>query len=119
METLFIRFAAIYGYLWVTTYGNPEFLEVSKREWSESLKGFDNQVLKIALGQIKKTQLFPPTLPLFTECCKSIKKSIDAREKSLKQKVESHTPCDPKVVEYHINQMKEDLFKSQKEQKSC
>lgn len=52
MDTLFLRLAAIYGYLWVSTYSNTNFLELSKREWSEGLKEFDNQVLKLALEQI-------------------------------------------------------------------
>ncbi|WP_412755400.1 hypothetical protein [Legionella longbeachae] len=114
-----MRLAAIYGYLWVTTYSNPSFIEVSKREWSESLKEFDNQVLKLALEQIKKKLSVPPCLPIFYEHCTNIQKGLQARQEALKQKTEIHVRTDPKVVQFHINQMKESLFKEAKEEKSC
>ncbi|HAU3625212.1 TPA: hypothetical protein F7146_10395 [Legionella pneumophila] len=119
MDTLFMRFAAIYGYLWVSTYSNTNFLEVSKREWSEGLKEFDNQVLKLALEQIKKKLAVPPCLPIFYEYCTNIQKGIQTRQEAIKQKTEPHVPTDPQVVQLHINQMKDYLFKKAKENTSC
>lgn len=119
MDTLFMRLAAIYGYLWVSTYSNTNFLEVSKREWSEGLKEFDNQVLKLALEQIKKKLAVPPCLPIFYEYCTNIQKGIQARQETLKQKTETHVPTDPQIVQLHINQMKDYLFKKAKEKTSC
>lgn len=75
MDTLFMRLAAIYGYLWVSTYSNPNFLEVSKREWSEGLKEFDNQVLKLALEQIKGSWLFLLVCRFFMSTAPTSKKA--------------------------------------------
>ncbi|MFO9576099.1 hypothetical protein SDB61_09540 [Legionella pneumophila serogroup 1] len=119
MDTLFMRLAAIYGYLWVSTYSNPSFLELSKREWSEGLNEFDNQVLKLALEQIKKKLAVPPCLPIFYEYCTNIQKGMQARQEALKQKTEPHVRTDPQVVQIHINQMKDYLFKEAKEKTSC
>lgn len=119
MDTLFIRLAAIYGYLWITTYSNENFLEVSKREWSEGLQEFDNQVLKIALEQMKKAQPLPPSLPCFYGCCLAIKKNIQAYQETLRKKSKEHTPPNPKIVQSNINEMKESLLKNSKEKKSC
>ncbi|MCW8444201.1 hypothetical protein OQJ05_09085 [Fluoribacter gormanii] len=49
----------------------------------------------------------------------TIKKSIQARQEALKKKKEAHIRTDPKVVQFHINQMKESLCKEAKEEKSC
>lgn len=114
-----MRLAAIYGYLWVSTYSNTSFLEVSKREWSEGLKEFNNQVLKLALEQIKKKLAVPPCLPIFYECCANIQKGIQTRQESIKQKIEPHVPTDPQIVELHINQMKNYLTKATREKTSC
>ncbi|HAT8857636.1 TPA: hypothetical protein JBE16_02955 [Legionella pneumophila subsp. pneumophila] len=114
-----MRLAAIYGYLWVSTYSNPSFLELSKREWSEGLNEFDNQVLKLALEQIKKKLAVPPCLPIFYEYCTNIQKGIQARQEALKQKTEPYVRTNPQVVQIHINQMKDYLFKEAKEKTSC
>lgn len=111
-----MRFAAIYGYLWITSYGSEKVLEFAKLEWSKSLQEFDNQVLKMALEKIKKTQPVPPSLPLFFECCAAIKKSIQSREEALKQKSEVHKRTDPKVVQLHISKMKESLSRNPKKE---
>jgi len=55
IDTLFARFNAIYGYLWLSAY----ILDIARLEWSESLREFDNQVLKLALEKTKKTEHFP------------------------------------------------------------
>ncbi len=94
-------------------------MEIARLEWSDSLQEFDNQVLKLALEKTKKTEHYPPSLPLFYECCLTIKKSIQTRQEALKKKKEVHIRTDPKVVQFHINQMKESLFKEAKEEKSC
>ena len=111
-----MRFAAIYGYLWITSYSSEKVLEFAKREWSKSLQEFENQVLKMALEKIKKTQPVPPSLPLFFECCTAIKKSIQGREEALKQKSEVLKRTDPKVVQLHISKMKEYLSRNSKKE---
>ncbi len=119
IDTLFARFNAIYGYLWLSAYNNAKVLDIARLEWSESLKEFDNQVLKLALEQSKKTEHYPPTLPLFCEMCLTIKKSIQARQEALAKKRETHTPSDPQIVQFHISEMKKYLFEDPKEKTSC
>lgn len=119
IDTLFARFNAIYGYLWLSAYNNAKVLEIARLEWSESLQEFDNQVLKLALEKTKKTELYPPALPLFYVTCLTIKKSTEARKESLTKKTEAHIPTDPKIVQFHINEMKKYLIKHPKEKKSC
>ncbi len=48
-----------------------------------------------------------------------IKKGIQARQEALKKKTETHTPTDPKIVQFHINEMKKHLFIDSKEKTSC
>ncbi|WP_234802524.1 hypothetical protein [Legionella maceachernii] len=119
IDTLFARFNAIYGYLWLSAYNNAKVLDIARLEWSDSLQEFDNQVLKLALEKTKKIQHFPPSLPLFYEYCLTIKKSIQARQDALQKKKEMHTPTDPKIVQLHINKMKESLLSNSKEKQSC
>ncbi|HAU0368268.1 TPA: hypothetical protein JBF73_03550 [Legionella pneumophila] len=119
MDTLFARFNAIYGYLWLSAYNNAKVLDIARLEWSESLREFDNQVLKLALEKTKKTEHFPPSLPLFYETCLTIKKGIQARQEALTKKTETHTPTDPKIVQFHISEMKKYLFEDQMEKTSC
>lgn len=58
IDTLFARFNAIYGYLWLSAYNNAKVLDIARLEWSESLQEFDNQVLKLALEKTKKLNIF-------------------------------------------------------------
>ncbi|KTC66350.1 Legionella vir region protein (plasmid) [Legionella adelaidensis] len=115
IDTLFTRFAAIYGQLWLTAYQNQKVLEFAKKEWSESLLGFDNSILKEALVRTKKDCMFPPALPLFVDYCQSIK---SRRTPNIFLSV-PHTPAKPEVVKYNIDKMKESLTKGTKEKKTC
>ncbi|HAT1868186.1 hypothetical protein [Legionella pneumophila] len=119
IDTLFARFNAIYGYLWLSAYNNAKVLDIARLEWSESLQEFDNQVLKLALEKTKKTELYPPALPHFYVTCLTIKKSIEARQEALTKKTEAQIPTDPKIVQFHIDEMKKYLFKNPKEKPSC
>ncbi|HBD7044922.1 TPA: hypothetical protein KLD82_003282, partial [Legionella pneumophila] len=44
VDTLFLRFNAIYGALWLSAYNNEKALEAAKLEWADSIKEFDSQV---------------------------------------------------------------------------
>jgi hypothetical protein len=119
IDTLFARFNAIYGYLWLSAYNNAKVLDIARQEWSDSLKIFDNQVLKLALEKTKKTQQYPPSLPLFYETCMAIKKGVQARHEALTKKTVTHTTTDPQTVQFHLNEMKKHLIQSTKETPSC
>lgn len=77
IERLFLRFSAIYGYLWWNMYNNKELLEATKLEWSTSLKRFDNQILKEALLSYREKKGYPPALPEFMDCCNAIQKRFE------------------------------------------
>lgn len=94
-------------------------LDIARLEWSEGLQEFDNQILKLALERTKKTLQYPPSLPLFYETCISIKKGVQARQDALSKKTEPHTPTDPKIVQFHINEMKKHLIQDTKENQPC
>ncbi len=70
MDTLFSRFAAIYGHVWISSYPTADSLKFAKCEWSDALTRFDNQALKQALIDCREHNKFPPTLPEFIACCK-------------------------------------------------
>lgn len=111
VDTLFTRFAAIYGQLWLTAYNNEKVLDFAVKEWAESLIGFDNSVLKEALQRVKKECMFPPALPLFVDFCNSIK----SRRKQIFFISVPHTPAKPEIVKYNLEKMKETLIKEKKE----
>lgn len=120
VDTLFLRFNAIYGALWLSAYNNEKALEAAKLEWADSIKEFDSQVLTFAVEKIKRTQQRPPVIPVFVELCISIQKSIKAREEALRAKPENHKRTDPQIVKSHIKEMMEKLTSpSVKEKKSC
>ncbi|CZI28959.1 TPA: hypothetical protein ACG3NF_002747 [Legionella pneumophila] len=120
MDTLFLRFNAIYGALWLSAYNNEKALEAAKLEWSDSIKEFESQVLTFAVEKIKRTQQRPPVLPVFVELCTSIQKAIKAREEALQARPENYKRTDPQIVKSHIKEMMEKLTSpSVKEKKSC
>ncbi|QBR84679.1 hypothetical protein E3983_10070 [Legionella israelensis] len=109
IETLFIRFTAIYGHLWLNAYQNEHVLETAKKEWFESLLPFKGIYIKEALQLIKKQSHFPPSLPMFVDCCKA----VEARYKPLTHSTEPVKKSAPEVVKRYINQMKSYLRKRQ------
>ncbi|WP_419420709.1 Vir protein [Legionella sp. D16C41] len=72
IDTLFTRLGAIYGYIWWSSFQSEHALTVTKKEWSSALQRFDNRTIRDALLIFRERHHFPPTLPQFIECCKSI-----------------------------------------------
>lgn len=73
----------------------------SKKEWSETIKPFDNQILKEALQTLREKKDFPPTLPQFFDCCKDIQnRRVPAAEKP-----EPYKPSSPDVAKKYIDAM--------------
>ncbi len=77
IERLFLRFSAIYGYIWWNMYKNEELLQITKLEWSTALKRFDNQIMKEALLSYRTKKGYPPSLPEFLDCCVVIQRRMD------------------------------------------
>lgn len=107
IDTLFMRFTAIYGQLWLNAYQNERVMVVAKKEWSESLRRFDNQILKQALHQIKAQCHYPPSLPMFVDCCKA----LEARCYPVAEKEEPFQKCSPEIAEYYMQLIKSYLNK--------
>ena len=105
MDTLFSRFSAIYGHVWISSYPTADSLKFAKCEWSDALTRFDNQALKQALIDIREHNKFPPTLPEFIACCKEkvARRPLTAVDKTPIQ------PADPKVAGVHLKAMLADL----------
>ncbi len=107
IETLFIRFASIYGHYWLNTYQNERVLNAAKKEWLESLSAFKGKYIKEALQLIKKQNHYPPSLPMFVDCCKA----IEARYKPSIHATGFEKKSTPEVVNHNISKMKEYLRK--------
>ncbi|PJE14679.1 Vir protein [Legionella sp.] len=97
---MFVRFGAIYGHIWWSIYKNEVLLEVTKKEWSESLQRFDTRTLKTALLRCREEKAYPPTLPQFIECCKDIHTRSEPCSKH-----ESIQPARAEVAERHLKEM--------------
>lgn len=101
IDTLFSRIGGIYGHIWASAYQNERALAFAKKEWSETLQCFDNQVLKEALLKIRVHKPYPPTLPQFFECCKAIKN----RKTPCGVKDEPSKPRNMEVAEINLKAM--------------
>ena len=81
IETLFIRFAAIYGHAWSSLHKEGRFIETFKREWADALSKFDKTIIRDALIYCRSRYRLPPTLPEFMECCKSFQNRCQTTSK--------------------------------------
>lgn len=108
MDTLFSRFAAMYGHIWISSYPSADSLKFAKCEWSDGLNRFDNQALKQALIDCREHNKFPPTLPEFIACCKE----KVARRQPKNLATEPVQPADPKVAQEHLKAMLTDLTRN-------
>ena len=71
IDVLFTRLGAIYGQLWWNNFRTESLLLLAKKEWSECLKDFDNQILKEVLVVYRENKNYPPVLPQFVENCRT------------------------------------------------
>ncbi|WP_223800151.1 Vir protein [Legionella longbeachae] len=106
IDTLFFRFGAIYGHLWLSLHQNERLLAFAKKEWSEGLCSFDNTTVKEVLLKCREQNAYPPTLPQFIEQCKNIKKRKEAYVSSGYAK--DHI-CRPDIAKKHLKNMLEFL----------
>ena len=102
IETLFLRFAVIYGHVWQTLYQNENLLVMAKKEWQITLRPFDNQTIKAALEYCREYSPFPPTLPSFIESCKTIVK----RNRSYTPMIIEGTRTSLEAAESHLQKIR-------------
>ena len=106
IENLFTRFAVFYGHLWRSQFKSDGFLEFAKKEWSEGLGRFSDEVLNQAILACRDHCEMPPSLPQMIGFCRDIKK-----RNSFYVADEAHRPASKAVVEENIRQCKAYLLK--------
>lgn len=99
IDTLFIRLGAIYGHIWWSNYQNENALSVAKKEWSDTLRRFNNQILKEVLLSIRERNVFPPSLPQFFEYCMATFK----RHEPYRVNREPIQPASSDIATKHLN----------------
>jgi len=102
IDTLFVRFAAIYGHFWINNFNDERTIYFAKKEWSEGLKPFTNAIIKEALLQFREKHRFPPRIPEFIACCKD----KEARKRLTTTASEPIKKPSPQVAKHHIKMMK-------------
>jgi hypothetical protein len=98
---LFLRFAAIYGYMWSSSYKSGSQLELAKKEWADALKNYESGVIKEALLICRNKNNFPPSLPQFSEYCKA----LERRHDDYFVKDVERRPSRPEVVEENLKKI--------------
>lgn len=106
IENLFTRFAVFYGHLWRSQFKSDGFLEFAKKEWSEGLEQFSDEVLNQAILACRDHCEMPPSLPQMIGFCRDIK-----RRNTFYISGEAHQPASKAVVEKNIRQCKAYLLK--------
>lgn len=81
-------------------------MEFAKKEWSEGLKQFSDEILIQAILACRDHCEMPPSLPQMIGFCRDIK-----RRNSFDIAPEKHQPASKEVVEENIRQCKAYLFK--------
>ncbi len=114
IETLFLRFSVIYGYLWHKAYQNEALLTLAKKEWQVGLRPFDNLILKAALQHCREYASYPPSLPQFIELCRAIKK----RQNFFTRSTENEDIASPETAELHLKKIKAHLASQARGEKS-
>ncbi|HAT3986275.1 TPA: Vir protein [Legionella pneumophila] len=103
---MFTRFAVFYGHLWRSQFKSEGFLEFAKKEWTEGLGQFSDEVLNQAILACRDHCEMPPSLPQMIGFCRDIKKRT-----AFYVAYETHKPASQAVVEENIRQCKAYLLK--------
>lgn len=105
IEVLFLRFSVIYGYVWQKIYQNESLLNLAKKEWQETLRPFNNTIIRDALQHCREYCPYPPSLPQFIDLCRAIKK----RQNFFTRAQEDVEVSSPEVAERHLKKIKEQM----------
>lgn len=100
INTLFSKFAAIYGNAWRNQFKSNEFLEFAKNQWAEALMDFSEDIINLAIILCRKKQKFPPSLPEFIDYCQQVKR------KTVFYQPEEIEPANPEIAEFNLMKMK-------------
>ena len=103
IETLFLRFSAIYGHVWRSIYKNENYLLLTKKEWGSALKGYDVRVIRESLLACREKAVYPPSLPQFIEYCQAFKKRSVFIYRAKK---DDFKPSNPEIAKKHLHEIK-------------
>lgn len=101
IDLLFMRFAASYGFLWQNIFHSQEQLEFVKSEWADALTKYSVEVIEKAYLYCRANHKNPPTLPQFTEICRTYHSATITSY----QAIEQHD-TQPEVVTAHLSKMR-------------
>lgn len=105
IDRLFARLSAIYGHIWQSQFKQESFLVFTKKEWSTGLRGIENESIKLAIEECKKTVVMPPTLPTFYQLCRN----FQVCNRKMPLKVVEIGQVTPGVATKSIAQIREEL----------
>src|SRR3990167_6282194 len=108
IDKLFARLSAIYGHVWQSQYKSPDFFDLAKKEWLETLQIITDKNIELAFKTCKERYEYPPTLPAFYQLCISfqpIKPSNYFKPYETKA-------ADPLVAEKHLKKISEIINKN-------
>ncbi|RAP34642.1 hypothetical protein B1207_15290 [Legionella quinlivanii] len=102
-----MKFASFYGALWRSQLKEEGFIAFMKKEWLNSLKDFQPEIIDKAIECCLKQKEFPPTLPQFYDLCRSFQKRLDEQKEQ-----ENKTSANPAPLEVglaHLRMIKQML----------
>src|SRR5882724_10956169 len=67
LDELFLRFTAIYRGKWTYSLQDERMLELTRFEWFEALKGFDEKIIQETVTDVKKIYKDVPSISEFYE----------------------------------------------------
>lgn len=108
IDRLFVKFSAIYGHIWQSQFKQADFLNIAKKEWSETLTDITDDNIDLAFKACKKRHEMPPTLPAFYQLCRSYQPKIKINDVA---KTECK-PADEKNIETHLKKLREIVSQS-------
>lgn len=108
VDRLFSRLGVIYGHLWQSQYKQAGFLTLAKTEWAITLRGVDNNSVRLAIEECQKRIEMPPTLPLFFQLCKNFQTN---NKPTVPKKFNDTEKSTPEVAQKFIQKIREELAK--------
>lgn len=63
-----MRFAALYGHKWNSSYPSMHAIEIAKREWGQAIEKLTMEQIKRGLEHCKNHLEWPPSLAEFLKC---------------------------------------------------
>lgn len=105
LDELFLRFTAIYRGKWTYSLQDERMLELTRYEWLEALKGFDEKIIQETVTDVKKIYKDVPSISEFYEIAKAKEKAraahreFEEREIAKRKELQLEQKRDPAKTE--------------------